>query len=621
MTELYFPLGRMEGFTSNTIADKREGLSIPIRELVQNSLDATQEGSTCNVEITVEDIATSDIPHIAEYKKFLEKAIQTQKELSSYNSQQKQIVNNLKFQLGRDRTRVLMFADDGGGMNQDILTALIEQRSRDKSKSSGGSYGVGHLKAYDLSSLRYVLYATRREGVTLFTGVPILAGFRDCGGHRGNIGILLEKRPKEETSPCFEYPNQAPCFMDRILGQRHQGTVVCIVGLPDTPSDDYETVIASHFFSALLHERLSVRIHRGPEAGGTSELSGDEIDRVLADARYGQRPRTSRGEILSGQHTWQSFLAVKEAGAKQIELSNGDRVNAYIRTDEIKTSSIALIRSDMLVARHDKMLSPDFDNLRKSSDISPFALVVDINQGQAGNELFDLVKAAEGPHHNELRRGELSKENQARLRTLFGELAEKVREHLPKIDRKGFDLPIFDSVTASVDADRRAKPVSVSGIGFPRRERPPKPEPNPDDPRPRPPPMSGRPAEAKIEAQTEPTEKGWRIRVRITSTKDTRPKDRAALSFAIAEDRDNGIAGDWLTPENVLVDGHPGTVDGGVIPLGGLARSSPVVVEAALARPLGSAKGATVGVLSVLSLKRETPPKAGDADREGSEPA
>ena len=261
MTELYFRLGAMEGFTSNTIADKREGLSIPVRELMQNSLDAAEDGTACNVEIAIEEIDTCDIPHIAEYGEFLDRAIQTQKDLGSFNSQQRQIVKNLKSELKKGHIRALMVADDGTGMDREGLNALIEQRSRDKSKDSGGSFGVGHLKAYDLSSLRYVLYATRREGITLFTGVPILAGFDD-GKQRGNIGRILTRRPKNESSPHFNYPNQIPDFMERIIGQRRQGTVVCIVGLPDRYSDDYETVIASQFFSALLHGRLSVRTRR-----------------------------------------------------------------------------------------------------------------------------------------------------------------------------------------------------------------------------------------------------------------------------------------------------------------------------------------------------------------------
>ena len=397
-----------------------------------------------------------------------------------------------------------------------------------------------------------------------------------------------------------------------------QGTVVCVVGLTDKTFDDYETVIASHFFSALLHGRLSISIRRGQGFEGHSVLNGDGVEHVLVKVKEGRNARPSRGEILAGRHTWQSFLAVRDSNPNEIELSNGDRVIVYIHTGDIMDSSIALIRSDMLVARHDTMLSPDFNDLRKSNDFEPFALVIDINQQQAGNELFDLVKAAEGPYHNELKRGELSEEDSIRLRALFKELAGKVRGYLPKIDRTGFDLPIFDSIAASTNEDRKAKPVNATGIGLPGGKRPPGPGPDPD-PRPRPPPMFGRPAEARIEARTEQTEEGWRISVRIVPTSDTQPRDGARLAFAVAEDRDNGIAGDWLIPKEVLVNGHPGAVDDRVVPLGRLARLSPVTVEAVLARPLDSARNATVGVLPVLSLKREVQSQVTSAGREGAE--
>ena len=622
MTELYFRLGSMDGFTSNITADKKEGFDIPIRELMQNSLDAA-DGNSCRVEIVIDEIATDLIPHLDSYKKYLDFAIYTQTNKGSYGNQQKQVVTNIKSELKKKQVRVLMFADNGTGMDREGLDALIEQRSR-KSEGSSGSFGVGHLKPYDLSSLRYVMYGTRKDGETQFTGVPILAGFQDYSDNceRGNIGRIVKRRPHSEHSPVFEYPDRLPDFMQKVMGDRTQGTVVCILGLSDKWKDNCETVIASHFFSALLHGGLSVRIRRGHSNDSVTELDRDRVEQVLSKVRDGRRARITRGEILSGQHTWQSFLAVKDSNLRidPIELSSGDRVYVYIHTGDITASSVALIRSDMLVARHDTMLSSEFNALRNSDDLEPFALVIDVNKEQAGNELFHLVKAAEGPYHNRLTRGELSRDDERRLQRLFREIAEKVRERLPTIDRRGFDLPIFDSIMASASVDRKAKPVAQPGIGPPGVRPRPGPRPGPD-PRPRPPPMFGRPAEAKVEAKTERAEEGWRIRVRITPTKDTQPKDCAVLSFAIAEDRDNGIAGEWLTPENVLVGGHPGTVDGLAIPLGGLARSSPLVVEAALPRPPDSARGATAGVLSFLSLKRATPPKTADADQEGSESA
>ena len=95
MTELYFRLGSMDGFTSYTTADKKEGFDIPIRELMQNSLDAAGNNG-CRVEIVIEEIATDAIPHLDSYRKILNHAIRTQIEEKSYGNQQKQVVDNLR---------------------------------------------------------------------------------------------------------------------------------------------------------------------------------------------------------------------------------------------------------------------------------------------------------------------------------------------------------------------------------------------------------------------------------------------------------------------------------------------------------------------------------------------
>lgn len=235
MTELYFRLGSMDGFTSYTTADRKEGFDIPIRELMQNSLDAAGENE-CRVDIATIEIAMDSIPHLDSYRNFFDRAIRTQARKGAYGNQQKQVVENLKSELKKKRIRILMFADNGCGMDRDGLDALIEQRSR-KSESSGGSFGVGHLKPYDLSSLRYIMYGTRKDGVTQFTGVPILAGFQDGDAQRGNIGRIVTRRPKNENNPVFEYPDHLPDFMQSIMGDRIQGTVVCILGLSDKWND------------------------------------------------------------------------------------------------------------------------------------------------------------------------------------------------------------------------------------------------------------------------------------------------------------------------------------------------------------------------------------------------
>jgi hypothetical protein len=46
-------------------------------------------------------------------------------------------------------------------MSPEILNGLIGERSVKSSEGSGGSFGVGHLSPYFLSSLRYILYASK----------------------------------------------------------------------------------------------------------------------------------------------------------------------------------------------------------------------------------------------------------------------------------------------------------------------------------------------------------------------------------------------------------------------------------------------------------------------------
>ena len=607
MARLYFRLGQMEGFTSKTNAGNSEGFGIPIRELMQNSLDATDtdESDRCDVEILIDKINRDDIPMIDDYECALEQGVVAHKNMKSFGDLQKQLVDNLRFHLKEKHVDILMFVDNGRGMDRDDLNALIEQRSRDKA-SGIGSYGVGHLSAYDLSSLRYVLYATRKNGETLFTGVPILAGFRDGSAERGNIGRILKKFPPDEKNPDFEYLDTAPAFMEKALGERTHGTVVCVVSLSDKWENDCESVVAGNFFSAILHERLSVRVQDCRPGGSEVRLDEARIKKVLERNRDGQRANANFGEILSGRDTWNSFQAVQAGKIALIELGNGDRVNVHVRCEDVAASSVVLVRSDMLIARHDKMIVPDFDNLRKSSDFAPFAMVIDVDKGRAP-ELFGLVRSAEGPYHSELTRKEISKERLARLRKLLRELAGKVREHLPEVHREGFDLPLFETQTAT------ERPVKASTALV----RPPPPPPTPPPP-PRPPGPERTPltftrvAPAKMVMEANRTAGGgWQVRMLVEPTADTKAADRAWLSFGLDEDSDGRAVHARLQPTAATVNGipvEPADMAELMIPLGRLRQSSSISVDATLEQVEnggGYGKGMTVAVGAFLSLRSE----------------
>ncbi len=300
----------------------------------------------------------------------------------------------------------MVFADNGKGMDPVKLEALLDGRTHKDKDSSRGSYGVGHFAAYYLSSLQYVLYASRyaenKTLYTLYTGSPILAGHHDGYAQRGSTGRIVGVVPDNEKNPEYQYPSDLtkfPRFIQKNLGMEGTGTIVAILGLSEDWNKDAEYAIASHFFSAIAHDALEITVHQSGYK--PQKLDANRVEKLLKDNNEELIARGD-GKILSGRDAWQSWLAVNNSKMETIQLSNNDKVNIYLKTTEVDYACIALIRSNMLVARHDKMQSPDMKKLQKNTDFDPFALVLDVDE--TAPKLFGLIKAAEGPHHNELKK-------------------------------------------------------------------------------------------------------------------------------------------------------------------------------------------------------------------------
>ena len=368
MSELYFRAGETEGFTSKKLADKREGYSNPIRELLQNSLDASKKAKNkqCEVNIYIENLAKSDIPHIVEYQKALSQAISFHDRAGSYGRNAKQTVNYINSALNQDNLEILMFVDNGIGMSPDTLNGLIGERSVQDDESSGGSFGVGHLSSYFLSSLRYVLYASKyksRDGInTLFSGSPILAGFEDLDEiPRGSIGRIIEELPKDELKPKYLFPEKFPSFIQPKMDDIDTGSMVTILGLNKSWDKEANYAIVSNFFYAIYKDELTVTVDYGVVE---NVINKQDIENLLEKQK--DRKKALGENILSGQAIYQAWLTVKDKNnEKYIELDNNDKVRIHIRNGIDSDPAIVLIRNGMLIARHDKMLSTDMDNLRK----------------------------------------------------------------------------------------------------------------------------------------------------------------------------------------------------------------------------------------------------------------
>jgi hypothetical protein len=440
MSQLYFRAGETEGFTSKKLADKRSGYANPIRELLQNSLDASKDAGNkkCEISIYIESVRKTDIPHIKDYESTLSQVVEFQKNAGSFGHNAKQTVDFMEEALKKEELSVLMFVDNGIGMSPEILNGLIGDRSVKSDESSGGSFGVGHLSPYFLSSLRYILYATKYKDngkvKHLFSGAPILAGFKDVNGpQRGSIGRILERKPEDELDPKFIFPTVYPEFVVEKMNAVNTGSMVAILGLNTDWNNDAYYAIVSNFFYAINKKLLTIEIdHLG------LTIDEKDIDRILGKNQDSKRAMGD--SILSGSDIYQLWLTVKDEKFKQeINLGNGDKVCIHVRNNIETGSVITLIRNGMLIARHDKMLSNHMNNLRMNEGFEPFSIVINVDDSDCP-ELFRLVKGAENPYHNRLERDRLIPKDENKLKDLFGELSEEIQELLQERDREGFDL-------------------------------------------------------------------------------------------------------------------------------------------------------------------------------------
>ena len=612
MSELYFRVGPMEGFTGSDLADKKEGYTNPIRELMQNALDAVQSDE-CKVSIYIDTISAYQIPHIKEYKEVLRKAIETAEKQGSYNDNSKQRVALIKEALQKEKLKVLLFSDDGIGMRQNQLDAILTGGVSIKSdEKSSGSFGVGNLSSYSLSSLCYVLYATKYKdnGITktLFTGSPILAGHQDRGTQRVKRGRIVVEKPDDEANPEFTYLNAPPAFIKPKMREFDTGTIIAILGLSEDWDNDAEYAIVSNFFHAINHGRLSITIHKD---GSAKEISDDRVKQLIGDKKENKR---AMGEnILSGKMVFQAWQTLQENDSQKIiELSNLDKVYVSIKNDKNTNSAIILVRNGMVVARHDSMLSRDMDSLRKNSDFEPFTAIIDIDQ-QDAPKLFRLVKNAEGPYHNKLQKGVLIKKDEKELKKLLKELSEKIKEgYLKKIERDSINLPLF---TIPSEAQENAGGVKKSdgqveeASQTPRSKKPPKPkkervtrENNRNNSAPA---VISRVLESKTAARY--TENGsiWKVRLRITPIKQENDKDDTYLSIGLGDDGDgekctylNFITAELNDREIKILDNSKKQIK-----LGPLNKGKPYDLVAKIEKPsdIGNMK---VALLPILGLKQ-----------------
>ena len=158
LLRLRFGPGSPSGFTPSGIAgfsDLRP--AAVVRELIQNSLDAAVEANvgTAIVRFRLTRCKTRNIPGIAEYRTAFLAAVENHERMGGGQlpSQAERVVQVMHTAAIRREQDILSVLDNGIGLDEVRMTALLSDGISAKGEAATGTFGNGHSVAIPASDL------------------------------------------------------------------------------------------------------------------------------------------------------------------------------------------------------------------------------------------------------------------------------------------------------------------------------------------------------------------------------------------------------------------------------------------------------------------------------------
>ena len=265
---------------------KQDPIGKLVRETVQNSLDAHQDGlEQVIVDIRECDIDTADIGseslelHIQQSLKW----VRSRGQEEGVKAYQKSLAI-----LNKPTIPCLAIIDHNTtGLQERKWDSLIYEEGvpeKDGPGAHGGSFGIGKNAPYNVSSLRTVIYSTRYTGAK--TGrVEKMTGRTQLVSHPSpNNGELLQHigfYGRENGSPLCLTEIPSPFRLDET------GTALWVTGFqPEQPNWQKAAILAAvdNFFYAIHHRKLVVNVY-ARVAAEPVQVCCDTIDSILEEFR------------------------------------------------------------------------------------------------------------------------------------------------------------------------------------------------------------------------------------------------------------------------------------------------------------------------------------------------
>ena len=332
----FFHGGKFIGFRASGLSayDNVDPHTV-IRELVQNSLDASNERSVTRVVFEIEDVKTDSIPARSQYKQHLLAAIKTQRKKNNLEQAQS-IVDGMKSSIDADTVSVLWVYDNGAGLDNNGMENLLgDGQSAKADEITAGSYGNGHMTSFPASEMRYVLYGgvNRKEG-RIISGHTILATHNYQEQTFGEDGYLAKKiRANVEETPRIDFYTDSGVHLlrsklDWVEKEFETGSVVGILGFnrfnqcrsDEDVLDVIEDVVATHFTPVIHDASMEVQLYISDQLERT--IDGDALGTILERRKLRQRrDRNSIGP--SGRQVWDNWETLRSAPENIIETKLG----------------------------------------------------------------------------------------------------------------------------------------------------------------------------------------------------------------------------------------------------------------------------------------------------------
>ncbi|MCY4244991.1 MAG: hypothetical protein OXE47_06685 [Gammaproteobacteria bacterium] len=401
MPKLIFPPGAPEGFPSSYLEGAKGNDFAPIRELLQNGLDAAvaRGRDKAVIRFTVKKLNLQEIPAIDDYRAAFDLAMQDQKRLfkGRLPDSAKNIVDPIKKCLAGSKCDALFVSDNGIGLNEETMRALLGSGLGNKGTQSMGSFGLGHLSAFSASDLNYVLYGGTSESGNICSGHASLANSKDRGKH----GYYVVKWRNDLFNP-YDFPQgkQIPHVisdeLDSIQKRWESGSVVIILGfnyflrsLEELKNSIFK-IAALNFFVAIYKKQLVVEF---ADNDNTLELNHDLLPEVLEEHK--NEARRSANRFITGIRAYDAYQSLARGKPVNIKTEMGDVDIMYrAQVDGGRPPRVELCRGGM----HITDSIPNFNN--KFNDLQPFHCLITAG----GKSAFSrAVRRAEDHTHSILK--------------------------------------------------------------------------------------------------------------------------------------------------------------------------------------------------------------------------